>query len=159
MESWRRLDAAGADEARALLFTCCGSTRWVDAMLVRKPFGSAHALLDAAASIWMRLSPEDWREAFSHHPKIGEPKVDPLAAREQSGVAAATDDLREELEFLNRAYEARFGFIFIICATGLSADTMIAALRARLTNDPGTELQIAAAEQARITALRLAGLC
>ena len=125
-------------------------------MLARRPFGSADALFDAAASIWKGLSPDDWREAFSHHPKIGERKVDLLEAREQSGVATATDAVREELEFLNRAYEARFGFIFIICATGLSADAMLAALRARLTNDPGTELQIAAAEQARITALRLA---
>jgi 2-oxo-4-hydroxy-4-carboxy-5-ureidoimidazoline decarboxylase len=166
MESWRRLDTAGADEARGLLFACCGSTRWVDAMLALRPFGSANAMVEAAAGIWMGLSPDDWREAFSHHPKIGERKPDDarfagtghLAAREQSGVATATDDVREELESLNRAYEARFGFIFIICATGLSADTMIAALRARLTNDPGTELQIASAEQARITALRLAHL-
>jgi 2-oxo-4-hydroxy-4-carboxy-5-ureidoimidazoline decarboxylase len=166
MEPWRRIDTAGADDARGLLFTCCGSTRWVDAMLARRPFGSAKAMLEAAAGIWMGLGPDDWREAFSHHPKIGERKLDDvrfagtghLAAREQSGVAAATDDVREVLESLNRAYEARFGFIFIICATGLSADRMIAALRARLTNDPGTELQIASAEQARITALRLAHL-
>ena len=135
-------------------------------MLARRPFGSANALFDAAAGIWMGLSPDDWREAFSHHPKIGERKFDDarfagtgrLAAREQSGVATATDAVRDELESLNRAYEARFGFIFIICATGLSADAMLAALRARLTNDPGTELQIAAAEQAGITALRLARL-
>ena len=108
-------------------------------MLARRPFGSADALFDAAASIWMGLSPDDWREAFSHHPKIGERKADLLEAREQSGVATPTDAVLEELEFLNLVYEARFGFIFIICTTGLSADAMLAALRVRLTNDPETE--------------------
>jgi 2-oxo-4-hydroxy-4-carboxy-5-ureidoimidazoline decarboxylase len=79
MESWRRLDLASRDEARTLLAACCGSTRWVDAMLARRPFGSATALVESAASIWRGLSQADWLEAFSHHPKIGDKGADGVA--------------------------------------------------------------------------------
>lgn len=166
MESWRRLDRAAPDEARALLFRCCGSTRWVEAMLARRPFGRLSALLDSAAAVWDGLAESDWREAFSHHPAIGDTAPDDvrftgtraLSTREQAGVADAPAEVVHALAEGNRAYAARFGHIFIVCATGRTAESMLSMLQDRLTNDPATEIRIAAAEQAKITALRLRGL-
>jgi 2-oxo-4-hydroxy-4-carboxy-5-ureidoimidazoline decarboxylase len=156
MEPWRRLDFGSQSEARTLLTGCCGSTRWVDAMLARRPFGSMTALVESAASIWRGLSQADWLEAFSHHPKIGDKRADGVAKREQATVATASDEVIRELANANREYEARFGYIFIICATGKSAESMLEVLRDRLGNDAETELRIAAEEQLKITQLRLA---
>lgn len=166
MESWRRLDRAAEEEARSLLAACCGSRRWVDRMLGRRPFLSREALLDAARDEWFALSPADWREAFSHHPKIGDrdslrrrfAATRHLSEKEQAGVAGATDDVLAALAEGNAAYESKFGYIFIVCATGRSAGEMLAILRARLGNDPDTEVRTAAGEQAKITELRLAAL-
>lgn len=166
MEPWQRLDRARPEEARSLLTTCCGSTRWVDAMLARRPFGSQRALMAAAREVWASASSGDWKEAFSHHPKIGDRSLTErrfaatrhLAEKEQAGVAAAPDDVIEALAAANRAYEARFGYIFIVCATGRTAAEMLGLIRARLGNDPATEIHVAAEEQARITAIRLEGL-
>ena len=158
MEPWRRLDLASRDEARTLLAGCCGSTRWLDAMLARRPFGSMTALVESAATIWRGLSESDWLEAFSHHPKIGDRRASGVASREQSGVASASEDIVRQLADANREYEARFGYIFIICATGKSAISMLAALRDRLGNDAATEIRIAAEEQLKITQLRLGNL-
>lgn len=163
MEPWQRLDRAAPDDAARLLSGCCGSTRWVSRMLERRPFGSSEALQQAAASIWFDLSPDDWREAFSHHPRIGDrdalerrfAATRHLSAREQAGVNDAPDDVLAGLLDGNRLYEAKFGFIFIVCATGRSAAAMLELLRSRLANDLDTELAIAAAEQAKITRLRL----
>jgi len=166
MESWQRLDRASPDEARALLFNCCGSTRWVALMVALRPFGGRDRLLGAAQDAWHAVSVDDWKEAFSHHPKIGD--RDMLQAKfaltrhfseaEQAGVSGASDDVLEALADANRAYEAKFGYVFIVCATGRTAAEMLALLRHRLANDPVTEIQIAATEQARITALRLQAL-
>ena len=163
MEPWRGLDLAPDDEARARLFACCGSTRWVDRMLARRPFGSLDALLRAASAIWADLSESDWKEAFGHHPKIGDRNLNAsrfaatrhLSEREQAGVTGASDDVLRALAEGNRAYETTFGYVFIICATGQSAESMLARLTERLRHDPATEIHIAAAEQARITRLRL----
>lgn len=155
MEPWRRLDLAPPGEARTLLAGCCGSTRWVDAMLARRPFGSMTALVESAASIWRGLSDADWLEAFSQHPKIGDTRADGVAKREQSGVASASEEIVRQLADSNREYEARFGYIFIICATGKSAESMLGAFRDRLGNDAETEIRIAAEEQLKITQLRL----
>jgi 2-oxo-4-hydroxy-4-carboxy-5-ureidoimidazoline decarboxylase len=132
-------------------------------MLLRRPFGSRPALLTAAREEWFALAPDDWRDAFAHHPKIGDlgalrgrfAATAALAAREQAGVAGAPDAILEALAEGNRAYEQKFGFIFIVCAAGRSAGEMLDMLRARLRNDPRTELLIAAEEQAQITARRL----
>ena len=166
MEPWQRLDLAPVDEARQLLTGCCGSTRWVDLMLARRPFGSAAALHDVAVGSWNALSEDDWKEAFSHHPKIGERNLHHakfaatrhLSEREQSSVASASTQVLDQLAEANRTYEARFGYIFIVCASGKTADEMLSLVRARLLNDPKKEIQIAAGEQAKITALRLEGL-
>jgi 2-oxo-4-hydroxy-4-carboxy-5-ureidoimidazoline decarboxylase len=166
MEPWQQLDAAAADEARRLLFTCCGSTRWVERMLARRPFGNMTRLLSASEDCWRVLAPDDWKEAFSHHPKIGERDLTAvrfaatrhLSPAEQAGVASAPDGVLQELAAANQQYEDRFGYVFIICATGRSAEEMLANLRARLANPPATEIRVAAAEQARITALRLTNI-
>jgi 2-oxo-4-hydroxy-4-carboxy-5-ureidoimidazoline decarboxylase len=154
------VNALPPEDARQALERCCGAARWVAGMLARRPFASGAALHAAADEVWRSLGPADFVEAFSHHPKIGEKKIGAAptsawSAEEQSRAAAAPADTAAALGALNQAYAARFGYIFIICATGRSADEIVAALRARLGNDPDTELAVAAAEQARITHLRL----
>ena len=166
MEPWRLLDEAAPDEARRLLRGCCGSARWVERMLKRRPFRSRDRLLSAARHEWATLDIADWLEAFSQHPAIGDraalaarfPDTAHLSEREQAGVTSAGEDVLSALAADNAAYQERFGHIFIICASGLTAERMLAALRARLSNDPGTELRTAVEEQAKITALRLDAL-
>jgi 2-oxo-4-hydroxy-4-carboxy-5-ureidoimidazoline decarboxylase len=163
MDAWQRLDAASDEEARAFLATCCGSSRWVDEMLRRRPFGSNEQLRAVARDVWFGLTPDDWREAFRHHPRIGDreslrarfPATADLSDAEQRGVATASDATLDALAEGNRAYEDKFGYIFIVCATGKSADEMLALLRERVSNEPQAEILIAAAEQAKITELRL----
>ncbi len=150
-------------EVEAGLLRCCGATRWAAAMRARRPFPDEAALRRMGAALWRGLTPEDWREAFATHPRIGD--VESLKARfsttrtwatsEQAGVGEADAQVLKALAEGNRAYEARFGYIFIVCATGKSAAEMLALLRERLHNDPGDELIIAAAEQEKILLLRL----
>jgi 2-oxo-4-hydroxy-4-carboxy-5-ureidoimidazoline decarboxylase len=158
-----RLNALSADEARAALRRCCGSSRWADAMTAGRPYADAQALFSAAERTLSALGREDWLDAFAHHPRIGDRAA--LAARfagtrawsasEQGGVATAGADVLDALAEGNRAYEERFGHVFLVCATGKSADEMLALLRERLSNAPEVELVVAAAEQAKITRLRL----
>jgi len=145
-------------EARDLFRECCGSSRWVSAMIERRPFGSREEVLESADEIWKSLDPSDWLEAFARHPRIGEQTKNSVAAREQSGVKTADDAIRAQLAQINRDYEQRFGYIYIVCATGKSAEEMLAIVRDRLNNDPATELAVAAEEQRKITQLRLAKL-
>ncbi len=158
-----RVNDLAATDLSAALTRCCGSSAWVERMCASRPFAdreALHAAADAAAGHLVRA---DWLEAFSHHPRIGD--VSALrekfaatadwAASEQHGAAAAGEATLEALAAGNRAYEARFGYIFIVCATGLTAAEMLARLEARLPNEPDRELTIAAAEQMKITHLRL----
>jgi allantoicase len=150
-------------EARAALQDCCGAPRWLGGMLSERPFDSAEALFAASEKAFSTLSREDWLEALRHHPRIGERKADRTqsaqssawSAKEQSGIDEAGRAELAEMARLNRDYENRFGFVFLICATGRTLTEMTAALRQRLTNDPDTELAVAAAEHRRITKLRL----
>lgn len=163
MESWQRLDRSSAAEAAALLRTCCGASRWVDRMLARRPFRSRDTLLQAAREEWLALSPPDWKEAFSHHPKLGDREAlrtrfsttRMLSADEQAGVTGAPDDVLDALAEGNRRYEQKFGYIFIADASGQPAEALLAALQVRLKNDPASELLRAAEEQAKITVHRL----
>jgi len=150
-------------QANKLLSDCCGASRWVTGMLARRPFKSRAVVLSAADEIWRALDPADWREAFSHHPRIGEQKSampqsersSTWAAGEQSGIGRAPEDVRAELAAANREYERRFGHTYIVFATGKSAEEMLALARERLRNDPDVELRAAAEEQRKITRLRL----
>jgi 2-oxo-4-hydroxy-4-carboxy-5-ureidoimidazoline decarboxylase len=156
-------DATAAYE----LERCCGSKRWVAAMMKKRPFADYKTLLRDAEDAWWQLGAADWKEAFSCHPKIGElgkirDKFAPTATWtriEQSGVGSADETTLRSLAELNAQYDKKFGYIFIICATGKRAEDMLAALRQRLNNNPDSELRIAALEQSRITALRLEKLC
>ena len=132
-------------------------------MLQRRPFGTLDAMVDASHEVWFSLTPADWQEAFADHPRIGDrdalkkkfAETRHLASREQSGVDGAADEVLDALARRNREYERTFGYIFIVCATGLTAAEMLARLQVRLANDPVTELRIAAQEQSKITDLRL----
>jgi OHCU decarboxylase len=158
-----RLNNLTHDEAEAELLKCCGATAWACGMSARRPFGGAGDVERAAQEAWGGLDEEDWLEAFSRHPKIGESKSateqthkeQSWSEQEQSGVSAADEAARAELAELNREYEAKFGYIFIICATGKSPAQVLAALKSRMANDAETELKVASAEQRRITQLRL----
>jgi len=155
-----------ADEAqlRSGLSRCCGSRRWVQAMLDARPFTSRTHLFGQAEWLWWHLGDGDWREAFTHHPEIGA-DVDKLREKfantaslseaEQAGVATATDEVLGRLAEANRKYKAAFGYLFIVCASGKSAAEMLAILKERLDNEPDAELRIAAGEQRKITELRL----
>ena len=151
-----RVNSLPAAAARDGLSGCCGARRWVDAMLAARPFASDRALFETAEQAWWTLSGGDWLEAFAQHPRIGErDKGDARARSEQAGTAAAAAATRRALAAGNRTYEARFGHVFLVCATGRSADDMLHELERRLGNSPAVELRIAAQEQAKITRLRL----
>jgi OHCU decarboxylase len=137
------------------LLACCGSHKWTAGMMARQPFADAASALDAAAEAWWPLAPADWLEAFAAHPRIGERSADAQASREQSGVAGAQAATLARLAEANREYERRFGYIYIVCASGKSADEMLAILESRLRADPESELKTAAGEQLKITRLRL----
>ncbi|MCM3906429.1 MAG: 2-oxo-4-hydroxy-4-carboxy-5-ureidoimidazoline decarboxylase [Pyrinomonadaceae bacterium] len=161
-----RLNSLPANEAEAELGKCCGSTKWARRMAAERPFTNAEHLVTLADRVWWSLEPDDWLEAFASHPKIGENKAvratnavaQSWAAQEQSGAHNAAKETVSSLAELNRQYEEKFGYIYIVCATGKSSEEMLAILRERLPNDPETELRIAAREQARITKLRLGKL-
>jgi 2-oxo-4-hydroxy-4-carboxy-5-ureidoimidazoline decarboxylase len=158
-----RLNALPVAEAQRELARCCGATRWVDGMCARRPFADAAAVYAAADAVWATMAETDWLEAFSRHPKIGDigqlrekfAATSAWAASEQAGARAASEATLQRLQAGNAAYEAKFGFIFIVCATGKTAAEMAALLDGRLGNDRATELRRAAAEQAKITRIRL----
>ena len=160
------LDLALPDEARRLLATCSGSSAWVELMLRRRPFTSVEGLLATARETWVDLTWTDWLEAFAHHPQIGDraelarrfAQTAHLSEQEQRGVDSASTQVLDQLADGNHTYQNKFGFIFIVCATGKSAGAMLALLQARLPNDAEVEIRIAAEEQAKITALRLKAL-
>lgn len=136
----------------AELISCCGSGAWANAMFRRQPFADIHREAD---EIWWSLASEDWLEAFAAHPKIGQKSAAKWTAQEQSGMSQAAASTAQEMDRLNIKYENKFGFIFIVCATGKSADEMLSILQTRINNSREEEIRIAAAEQAKITHLRL----
>jgi len=152
------------EEAKTHLFQCCGCTKWVDLLMKHFPFSSEKDLIDRATQIWYEECGEtDWREAFTHHPKIGDVKslekkfasTKHLAGKEQAGVESATVETIQQLAKANTDYDDKNGFIFIVCATGKSADEMLRLLQDRLSNSPEEELHIAMGEQHKITIIRL----
>jgi OHCU decarboxylase len=162
-EQIKELNEAGLETAESMFRDCCGSTHWAKLMTESRPFASGDELLLRAAAIWQSLDAVDWLEAFASHPKIGERKAAADQQKrsaewskgEQSAAANAAGKIREELAEANRLYEQKFGFIFIVCATGKSADEMLEICRGRLSNTRDDEIRIAAEEQRKITELRL----
>lgn len=157
------LNSLASSEAETEFLKCCGAKEWARRMIEERPFTGVEQMVEAADRIWWSLDSQDWLEAFRGHPKIGEKKAaapvsDESRAwseREQSGIENSAPDTTRALAELNQAYEEKFGFIFIICATGKNSEEMLAILRARLDNPADMELRTAAAEQAKITQLRL----
>jgi allantoicase len=154
------LNAMSDGDALAALKRTCGSTKWTQKMAAQRPFEDAAALLRIAERTWWSLSFEDHLEAFAAHPKIGEKKVPSAgdakwSTGEQADAAAANEQTLAELADANRRYKEQLGFIFIVCASGRSAEAMLADLKARLANPREIELRTAAEEQAKITRLRL----
>jgi OHCU decarboxylase len=159
--SW--LNGLGPSEATGEFVKCCGSLEWARRMTGSRPFKSLEQLQTRASEIWWRLDRDDWLEAFRSHPKIGGSKAEEKVSdqsrawsgEEQSGVKSGSEQVLSELARLNRQYDDKFGFIFIVCATGKSSDEMLAILKSRLANDAETELRKAASEQEKITEIRL----
>ncbi len=161
MISFNKLDKT---EAGKLLLTCCGSEKWVKQLMNKFPFENESSLISIAEDVWYNKCNEaDWLEAFTHHPKIGDTKslaekfasTQHLAGNEQAGVNTASQNLIEELAHANAEYESKFGFIFIVCATGKSAAEMLRLLLDRITNRREEELNIAMGEQHKISISRL----
>lgn len=150
-------------DIRDELSICCGSEKWIKEMSELYPFKSEEKLFEEAERIWFGLNETDWLEAFLYHPKIG--KIDSLkekyssskhlAENEQAGVNDASEETLLELAGLNNEYEKKFGYIFIVCATGKSAEEMLDIIRSRIENEKKKEILIAMKEQSKITKIRL----
>jgi 2-oxo-4-hydroxy-4-carboxy-5-ureidoimidazoline decarboxylase len=157
---WNELPA---EEAARELEACCGSSAWARELALRRPFATEASLRAAADEIWSGLGRDDWMEAFSKHPRIGERKSPPAAsvessawsAEEQRDAAGSGPVVERALRQANQEYEAKFGRVFIVCATGKSAAEILEILRRRLRHDDGTEWREAAEEQRKITDIRL----
>jgi len=144
---------------------CCGSSRWITEMVNSMPMASYNQLIQKAQECWANCSEEDWLEAFSHHPKIGEKELEKkfastanFAVNEQSAVKEASKKVISQLAGFNEEYLQKFGFIFIIFATGKSASEMLKEIEIRIKNNREEELKIAASEQLKITRVRIKNL-
>jgi 2-oxo-4-hydroxy-4-carboxy-5-ureidoimidazoline decarboxylase len=160
------INRASAEDAAQLFLQCCTSQSWIAAMVAARPYANAEQVRSQADDCWSGLAEADYLEAFDGHPKIGDvsslkakyANTKALAAGEQSGVNVAADAVIQALADGNTAYEEEFGFIFIVCATGKSAEEMSALLQARLPNDRAAEVLNAAEEQRKIFHIRLTQL-
>lgn len=153
-----------SDEQSALdaMLACCGATRWAAAMAAARPMATPESLRETADHIWSRMTESDWLEAFACHPRVGDRKPALASAQssawsqqEQSSAASATQQTIDQLAALNAKYEQLFGFTYIVCATGKSAEEMLAILNQRLHSNRAAELKEAAEQQRQITHIRL----
>ena len=162
-EKLNELNRDAKETAKTAFLNCCGSQTWARKMIDARPFNDVAELIKKAAEIWQNLDAQDWLEAFFAHPKIGAKKAAPKqkaqsaewSRGEQSGTQAAAETTLSELSEANRLYERKFGYIFIVCATGKTAEEMLELCRERLKNSDNKEIQIAADEQKKITEIRL----
>lgn len=159
LASWNTADAQSALDA---MLACCGAHRWASAMVAARPIASVIDLSTAADRFWSTMQEPDWLEAFACHPRIGDRKSAHASAKsvawsrqEQSSASNAADRILSELAAGNALYEQRFGFTYIVCATGKSAEEMLGILNRRLAIDRETELIEAAEQQRQITQIRL----
>jgi OHCU decarboxylase len=159
LEVWNHTDEDAAMEA---MLSCCGARRWAAGMVALRPIANIVALSEAADRVWAGMAEPDWMEAFACHPRIGERKADAASeksktwsAQEQAGAGSASSNAMRELAEGNAQYEKQFGFTYIVCATGKSAEQMHAILKRRLGSDRRTELSEAAEQQRQIMQIRL----
>jgi OHCU decarboxylase len=155
-------NAASPEAATAALLSCCAAKRWAEALIAKRPYANNQELFAAADEAWANMQEPDWMQAFRAHPRIGERKVEHATAQskqwssqEQSAVDQAQAEILAELAAGNQRYEETFGFTYIVCATGKSAEEMLAILRRRSSSDRETELHEAAEQQRQITQIRL----
>ena len=156
-------NAAGETDARNAMLACCGAGRWADAMVALRPIANVFALSEEADRVWGTMQESDWLEAFACHPRIGERKVSAHAGAqstawsrdEQAQTSSANEDVLSEIAEGNQRYEELFGFTYIVCATGKSAEEMLTILKRRLGSTRATELREAAEQQRQIMQLRL----
>jgi 2-oxo-4-hydroxy-4-carboxy-5-ureidoimidazoline decarboxylase len=149
-----RLNALPPGDAVKILLGCCSAPGWARRVAAGRPYATVDDLLAAADAAWAARGPGDLEAAMAGHPRIGERGLSAQSRQEQSGVGADAGPL-QVLRDANAAYEARFGHVFLICATGRGPDDILAELRCRMAHDPATELEVAAAEIGKINALRL----
>ena len=160
LERWNALTP---DKAAQMILPCCGSTAWAEELVARRPFAEAADLFAASDVVWHTLPEAAWQEAFDSHPRIGQAHAQKAAtaeslrwsATEQRAALTPDEAAQQALTEANRRYEAKFGRIFIVCASGRTAAEILAMLEARMNNDPEAELQEAAKQQRQITQLRL----
>jgi 2-oxo-4-hydroxy-4-carboxy-5-ureidoimidazoline decarboxylase len=162
LAAWNKADEAAAFDA---MIACCGARRWASAMVALRPSGSVVELSEAADHVWGAMKEADWMEAFACHPRIGErpprrtahatAKSVAWSSQEQSSAASAAEKVLTELAEGNARYEERYGFTYIVCATGKSAEEMLTILNRRLLSDRAAELIEAAEQQRKITQIRL----
>lgn len=158
-----QLNQYNAQKAFNWFSQACAAENWCKQMVANRPYASLNALLNTAKTVWNTMQEADFLQAFEAHPMIGDvnslkakfASTQHMAAHEQDGASSASDDTLQALHNLNHQYLAQNGFIFIICATGLSADTMLSALQNRIEHSREQEIAIAAAEQIKITLIRL----
>ncbi|MGD0734598.1 MAG: 2-oxo-4-hydroxy-4-carboxy-5-ureidoimidazoline decarboxylase [Terracidiphilus sp.] len=159
LQSWNTADGEAALDA---MMACCGSRRWAEAMVAMRPIATVAELSIAADEVWSTMEETDWMEAFACHPRIGERKAERASQQsaawsrqEQSSADSATGKVLAELAAANVLYERRFGFTYIVCATGKSVEQMLDLLNRRLASGRETELREAAEQQRQITQIRL----
>jgi 2-oxo-4-hydroxy-4-carboxy-5-ureidoimidazoline decarboxylase len=154
-----RFNALEEHAAHAALHEACASTAWAKRLLAARPYATTEDLWTASDAAMAELTAEDLAEAMAGHPPIGRPKPgDPTSAREQSGMAGASEELKAELLGLNLAYQDRFGHVFLICATGRTGEQMRDAVKERIGNSPEREREIVRSELGKINRIRLARL-
>jgi len=159
LSAWNTADVEVAVDT---LLSCCAARRWAAEVSAQRPFAGAELLFQTADAVWKDMREPDWMEAFRAHPRIGQRKVEHATAQskrwssqEQAAVGRANAEILAELAEGNRRYEELFGFTYIVCATGNSAEDMLQILRRRLSSDREAELREAAEQQRQITQIRL----
>ncbi|MGI5379203.1 2-oxo-4-hydroxy-4-carboxy-5-ureidoimidazoline decarboxylase [Streptomyces sp. CA-251387] len=154
-----RFNALEEHAAYAALHEACASTAWAKRLLAARPYATADDLYAASDAATAELTTEDLEEAMAGHPPIGRPKPgDPTSAREQRGMAGASEELKAEMLELNLAYQDKFGHVFLICATGRTGEQMRDAVKERIGNSPEQEREIVRTELGKINRIRLARL-
>jgi len=158
-----RFNRLSRKKAAKTLLDCCGSIKWAEQLAEQRPFSNRWALFEAADAVWAELGHEDWLEAFRYHPTIGGTRAEAKqsatqsrwSATEQSAAGSAAPEVLTALAAENKTYAKKFGYVFLICATGKTSEEILSALRQRMQNHPELELPVAAEEQRKITRLRL----